>query len=161
MTKGRRVSFYAMPGHILLVGEWLVNNYRPASTILSDVARDYQDAQHARVIGGWLLDQLSQGRRFKHRPLGIVLPPLALKWLALNLPSWHRSGISPLHGPLGCFGARAGAAVRRRGRPSHSIPEKRERASKYWMMTEKRQKDRLRSELKRHQRLYQLSSWQG
>lgn len=120
MSRGRRVSFHASPRHIRLVGEWLVNDYAPTSSILRGNIRDEDDRRVAQLIGRFLLDQLSRSRRFKQRPIGMVLGPLALKWLAANLPTWRR--VSVLHGPLGSFGQSAGRAVpRKRGRPPISL----------------------------------------
>ena len=147
MSKGRRVSFYAYPAHVRQVGEWLISAYKPTTTIIGGDARAYIDGRYAQIIGQWLLDQLSASRQFKQRPIGIILPRAALKWLARNLPSWKRFSI--LHGPLGSFGMAARRATPSRiGRPVLTTAQMRKRLSEGYNIDE-RHAWRLRARLKR------------
>lgn len=147
MSKGRRVSFYATPRHIRLVSEWLINKYEPTTTILGNDVGEYRDRLHAKIIGEWLLEQLAASRQFKQRPVGIILTPMALKWLARNLPTWKH--ISPLHGPLGSFSLAAGrSAPSRVGRPALTAAQIRMRLSNGYSIDD-RFSWRLRARLKR------------
>lgn len=85
MSRGRRVSFYARVEHVRQVAAWLRERYRPMTILESEVYGE-QNMIFAEVVSKWLTEQADAARRFRRRPIGIILPPRALAWLSRNLP---------------------------------------------------------------------------
>ena len=117
-------------------------------TILESEVYGEQNMIFAEVVSKWLTEQADAARRFRRRPIGIILPPRALAWLSRNLPDNGARFI--VRSPFSTISGAARRSIpRRRGRPALSIKDVRLRLTQH---VDERHARRLRARLRRLKR---------